>query len=144
MDLDKQVVRSEDCDQSIQCIHFSDQGFCVYQALLSPLSSYNRYRYLIHSMISHLQMRFLRDLTCLIQHWSSNQSLSFGDRLLILILDCITIMVQLDSTALISLYQHDIMSLLWGCLYYVPSGFNRILIIDHLLGFVCVIHSTHL
>ena len=139
MDLANQILRSEDCGQSIQCIRFSDEGFLVYQGPPYPLFSYSRNDFLIFSTFIHLQMRFLRDLICLLQQCFSNQCSSVSNQLLTLIIDCISLMLRLDTTALISLYQNDFISVLSGCLQYFPSGLSLTSIIDHLLGLVSVV-----
>ena len=139
MDLANQILRSEDCGQSIQCIRYSDEGFLVYQGPPYPLFSYSRNDFLIFSTFIHLQMRFLRDLICLLQQCFSNQCSSVSNQLLTLIIDCISLMLRLDTTALISLYQNDFISVLSGCLQYFPSGLSLTSIIDHLLGLVSVV-----
>lgn len=82
---------------------------------------------------------FLRDLICLLQQCFSNQCSSVSNQLLTLIIDCISLMLRLDTTALISLYQNDFISVLSGCLQYFPSGLSLTSIIDHLLGLVSVV-----
>ena len=84
----------------------------------------------------HLQMRFLRDLICLVQQCHSNLCPSVSDQLLCLIIDCLSVMIRLDSTTFISLYQNDLISLLFGCLRYFPAGLYSNSISDHLVEFV--------